>query len=478
MKRSSSSGLTRRVDSRAPAEASRAGARKARARRTVSNCLLAAALTLIGASTFLISASPAAGGGETVVTDAARHHPWGGTRGARDHATRGHRAAPAQSTPVAPPAAGTTAPAAPPSSSAPAPAATAAESTSAGSAAAVPASNAVRPPGGIAADCSTDVTDSLTRWVNSLPDGSSILFASNGCYLVNGSITVSNKAGLVIDGNGSTFKATRPVASPEMNRAQWHANYGRDLTFRNMTLVGIHPTSRPYDGAYEFDHNLFIRGTQGVLVDRIVARNAYGDNLAIAQGLDWETIPGDITITNSVFDGAGRMGVSCVACRDVTVDNNTISNTAIFSFDLEIEGHNWPGTNVRFTDNVISGTLGGAMFSIGAPVDWAGVDIRDVYIAGNRMTTYSDGSFDCTPAISLKDSRSHVTGLTIENNELNSITDGILVKNASDVVVRNNVIHHRDGCGGNVGVRLVAVSGGQVSGNTAVGFPIPYRQEP
>ncbi|MGY2083966.1 hypothetical protein [Blastococcus sp. SYSU DS0539] len=345
------------------------------------------------------------------------------------------------------------------------------------SAAGASPAGSLRPPADIATDCSADVTAPLTQWVNSLPDHSAVLFPQNGCYLVNGSITVTRKTGLTIDGNGSTFKATRPVPSPEENRAQWHFDYGADLTVKNMTLVGIHPTTQPYDGAYEYDHNLFIRGTKGVTVDRIAAKNAYGDNVAIAQGRDWTTIPSDITISNSVFDGAGRMGVSCVACQNVTVDRNQISNTAIFSFDLEIEGDNWPGKNVRFTNNVISGTLGGAMFSIGAPVNWSGVDVSDIYIAGNKMTTFANASFDCLPAISLGYSKSHVNGITIENNELNSISDGVLVKDASDVVVRNNVLNYRSGCGGTAGVHFVSVSGGQASGNTTSGFPTPFRED-
>lgn len=335
----------------------------------------------------------------------------------------------------------------------------------------------VQPPSSIAADCSGDVTDALTRWVNSVPDGSSVLFAAKGCYLVNGSVTVTRKTGLTFDGNGATFTATRTVSSPEVNRAQWHTDYGSDLTFENMTLVGVHPQTQAYNAAYEYDHNLFIRGTHGVRVDHVTARGAYGDNVAIAQGLDWSTIPSGITITNSVFDGAGRMGISCVACRDVTVDHDTISNTAIFSFDLEIEGNGWPGRNIRFTDNTVGGVIGGAMFSIGAPVNWSGVDVGGVTIAGNRMTSFADGSFDCDPAISLKDSLSHVDGLTIEGNELNSPSDGILVRNASGVVVRNNVIHFRDRCGGTAGVHLVSSPGAVVSGNTTTGFPRPLVAE-
>jgi parallel beta-helix repeat protein len=381
--------------------------------------------------------------------------------------------------PPTPAATGAPAPGAPPaaaSSSATPPAPARGTPAAAASSTYVPPANSLRPPASIATDCSADVTNQLTAWVDSVPDHSAILFAADSCYLVNGSITVTRKTGLIIDGNGSTFKATQLVASPETNRAQWHLNYGSDITLRNMELVGVHPPTQRYDGAYEYDHNVFIRGTDGVLVDRIDARNAYGDNLTITQGLDWTTIPGHITITNSVFDGAGRNALSCVACHDVTVDGNAISNTAMFSFDLEIEGDNWPGRNVRFTNNVISGELGGAMFSIGAPRDWSGEDISDIYIAGNKMTTFSNGSFDCYPAISLQDSKSHVRGMVIENNELYSISDGIIIKDASDVTVRNNVIHSERRCGSSAAVTFIGVSAGQVSGNVAPAFAVPHRE--
>src|SRR5437879_3489445 len=79
------------------------------------------------------------------------------------------------------------------------------------------AANAAVPPGagpvitvppGIAADCSVDVTTALNDWVAGAPDGATLQFGENACYLVEGTLVVKDRHGLTFDGNGATLQAT------------------------------------------------------------------------------------------------------------------------------------------------------------------------------------------------------------------------------------------------------------------------------
>ena len=62
-------------------------------------------------------------------------------------------------------------------------------------------------PSSIASDCSADTTSSLSKWISSVPDNSSLMLGKGACYRVDGSITISNRRSLLFDGNGSTLQA-------------------------------------------------------------------------------------------------------------------------------------------------------------------------------------------------------------------------------------------------------------------------------
>jgi hypothetical protein len=63
-------------------------------------------------------------------------------------------------------------------------------------------------PGFIPSDCSSDTTSALTSFINGVPDNSTIAFATNGCYLVQGTLEFRSRNGLTFEGNGATVKAT------------------------------------------------------------------------------------------------------------------------------------------------------------------------------------------------------------------------------------------------------------------------------
>ena len=60
-------------------------------------------------------------------------------------------------------------------------------------------------PASIPSDCSRDVSAELLAWIASVPDGSTLRFAANGCYRVDRTLTIQYRNGLTFEGNGATF---------------------------------------------------------------------------------------------------------------------------------------------------------------------------------------------------------------------------------------------------------------------------------
>ncbi|MGY2083161.1 hypothetical protein [Blastococcus sp. SYSU DS0539] len=325
-------------------------------------------------------------------------------------------------------------------------------------------------PADIAADCSTDVTAPLNQWLAGVPDRSEVLFAEQACYRVDGSLVLEGRSDLVIEGNGATFRAGVEVPTRETNRAQWHLNYGRGLVLRDMTLVGMNPAPR-FDPDNEFDHNVFIRGSSDVTVENVHGRGAYGDFVAIAHGLDRQTIPTGVRIRNSSAETVGRMGISCVACDGVTVENSVFHGIGYHVFDLEVEDDEWPTRGIRYTGNTI-GRHGHAFFSVGTPFQTFDNDVSDIVIADNLVTQpgASRGG-ECTPEISFVYSKVPVHDVVITGNSLVSHTDAIFVKDATGVVVRDNrATLVGPSCGDPVGIRTVSTPGADVRDNDLNGY--------
>jgi hypothetical protein len=329
--------------------------------------------------------------------------------------------------------------------------------------------SSVAVPPDIAADCSTDVSRALNSWLRSVPDGSEVRFAERGCYRVDTSLLLQDRSDLVIEGNGSTFRAETLVPTPETNRAQWWLDNGSRIALRNMTLVGMNPKPR-FNENNEFDHNVFIRGTSDVTIDGVHGRKAYGDFIAIAHGTDRETIPSGIEIRNSSAETVGRMAISCVACDGVTVEDSVFNDVGYHVFDLEVEDDGWPTRGIRYTGNTI-GRHGYAFFSVGTPYRTEDNDVSDILIADNFVTQPGATEGECVPAISFLYNKVPVRGVVIEGNSLVSRTDAIVVTRASDVVIRGNTATLvGPTCGDPVGIRTESTEGAQVSGNRLSGY--------
>ncbi len=235
-----------------------------------------------------------------------------------------------------------------------------------------------RVPSDIAKDCSRDVTVQLNQWIGSVSDGSELQFARRGCYRVDGTILISDRSRLVIDGRGSTFKA---VAKGGPNRKHFHLVDDRDITLRNLTVRGVNPDAGASADAYvpEFEqqHAFELRGTQGATLERVRAFDVHGDFVYIG---NTENGPSrDTRVVRSVFERSGRQGIAVTDGEGIVIEGNRIGEVPQAIFDLEPNIDTAGARRVRIADN----TTGDAQFWFSS--EGVGYNIGDVTITDNEM---------------------------------------------------------------------------------------------
>lgn len=321
-------------------------------------------------------------------------------------------------------------------------------------------------------DCSRDVTAEMNAWLASIPDGATADLAG-GCYRSNGTVDLVRRHGVTIEGGGATIKASRD-AREYANRAQLGLNLGSDITIRILTLQGTH-TVAGYDSTHEWDHNLRIFGTDGVLVDNVRFRNAWGDAVTVSPGGRWDAtgatavMARDVTVQNSSVDTTGRMGFACTGCKNLLIRDNTITNIGYHVVDVEVEGAPWSG-DVTLLRNRYSRTHL-ALLASGSGIGRN----RGPFIVRDNVRT--DDPTTCEPPIEIGQRGFSVGAVRITGNNLRSYNDGVEVRGASSVVISDNVVTVGGGGCGAVGVRLDATRGvdlrdnlsATVTGNTFQG---------
>ena len=101
----------------------------------------------------------------------------------------------------------------------------------------------------IKGDCSVAVEGKIMAWLATVPDGSTVQFGAGRCYGQDGTITLTGRNNLVIDGQGSEFRALTLGGD---HRSNWRFLNGRNLTVRNLAVRGSDPqgpTERASNGS-------------------------------------------------------------------------------------------------------------------------------------------------------------------------------------------------------------------------------------
>jgi hypothetical protein len=244
---------------------------------------------------------------------------------------------------------------------------------------------------GVDATGAGDVTDAINAVLAALPNGTTVRFPPNATYRIEGTLRVENKDGITIDGQGSLFFAAtdgNPARSsdPELsvryairNRAHWRVRRSRNITLRNMVIVGSSTSCGPdgtFDRAREAQHGIDIFGSADVLVERVDISRVWGDLVYVGG----PTPSTNVTVQDSRLVCSSRQGIAIVHADRVTFQRSHLDQARRTLIDLE---PNRTGDRLVGV-HILNNELGASRFhtvSIGGPR----ATVQDVTIDGNRL---------------------------------------------------------------------------------------------
>ena len=102
-------------------------------------------------------------------------------------------------------------------------------------------------PASVASDCSGDVTPALSKWISSVPDNSTLMLGKGACYQVDGSLAITNRRNLMLEGNGATLRAT----TKGHERTHFGIDNSENIIVRNLIVKGANPRAGATRAAYD-----------------------------------------------------------------------------------------------------------------------------------------------------------------------------------------------------------------------------------
>jgi chitodextrinase len=184
-------------------------------------------------------------------------------------------------------------------------------------------------PASIAADCSKDVTAELQSWINSVANGSTLVFGTGACYRLEGTLLMQGRSGLTFDGKGSTLRAS---TVGDGHRSNLRFKDGGGHAVRGFTIEGGYTKAGTHDTSLQWSHGIDSVGAQGLVVENVTIRNVGGDCVYLGLGSQ-RTV--DAVVRNVTCQGTGRNGVSFVAANRSRVEGGSYSAIGFIAFDVE-----------------------------------------------------------------------------------------------------------------------------------------------
>ena len=237
--------------------------------------------------------------------------------------------------------------------------------------AAPPKTTVYKVPSKIKSDCSAAVDDKISAWLASVPDNSTAQFGQGSCYGQNGTITLSGRRNLVIDGQGSEFRALSPGDS---HRSNWRFIGGATLTVRNVAVRGTNPLGG-YQAGFEWQHGFSIEGVQGMSLSNVQARETWGDGVYLDHSTNSPACGEDassarnVSISGATLERTGRQGVAVVDAENVTLQNSTVGPAALASVDIETDDDCEIARQITIAGNRFGANTWGVVASVGFGAD-------------------------------------------------------------------------------------------------------------
>jgi hypothetical protein len=306
-------------------------------------------------------------------------------------------------------------------------------------------------------DCSAPVEDKIMAWLATVPDGSTVQFEPGRCYGQDGTITLANRSGLVIDGQGSEFRALTPGGS---HRANWRLTRGGSLTLLNMAVRGSNPQGS-YDPAVEWQHGYSVEGVQGITLSNVQARDTWGDGVMLWRGASSPACGDDasstrnVIIAGSLIERSGRQGVAIVDAENVTLQDSIVGPVAWSSVDIETDENCEIARHVNIVRNQFGANRYGVIASVGFGGD---PQVGDVTVTDNTQTASTGLPGECwAPVRILSPDAIYRTGYVFRGNRFLARRNAFEFRRVRNIDVGSNnvTLTPTTGCGTRAGVLLV-----------------------
>jgi hypothetical protein len=339
-------------------------------------------------------------------------------------------------------------------------------------------------PKSIKSDCSVAVEAKVMAWLATVPDGSTARFGAGRCYGQDGTITLTGRNNLVVDGQGSEFRALTPGGS---HRANWRFVGGSNLTVRNLAVRGSNPQGR-YDPSVEWQHGFSVEGVQGMTLSNVQARETWGDGVDLWRSTSSHACGDDassarnVLIAGALLERIGRQGVAVVDGEQVTVQDSTIGPVAWANVDVETDDSCEIARHVTVAHNSFGTNGWGVIVNGGFGAD---PQVGDVTVTDNVQTapTVDTGILTPDPCRApvriLSPDGAYRGPYTFSGNHFLTPNNALVFRRAHDVQVSSNSVSFTPtaGCDTRTGVRLTDSHTVAITGNTFTGANSVYSAD-
>jgi len=320
-----------------------------------------------------------------------------------------------------------------------------------------PAPSVYKVPNKIPDNCSAPVDDRIMAWLATVPDGSTVQFGAGRCYGQDGTITLVGRKNLVIDGQGSEFRALTPG---DAGRANWRFTGGANLTVRNIAVRGSNPNGE-YVHEVEWQHGYSVEGVQGMTLSNVQARETWGDGVFLWHGASSPACGDDassarnVVISQATLERNGRQGVAIVDAENVTLQDSTVGPVAWWGVDMETDDDCEIARHVSILRNTFRATRYGAIGSVGFGGD---PQVGDVTVTDNTQTVEAGLPGECwAPVWILSPEVKYRTGYVFRGNRFLARRNAFEFRRVNNIDVSSNnvTLTPTTGCGKRAGVLLV-----------------------
>ena len=298
-------------------------------------------------------------------------------------------------------------------------------------------------------------------WLDTVPDGSTVQFGAGRCYGQDGTITLTDRKGLVIDGQGSEFRALTPG---EKHRANWRFVGGSDLTVRNMAVRGSNPDGL-YEPAIEKQHGYSLEGVQGIRLSNVKARETWGDGVYLGKRRpsacgDPASSTRNVLITRALLERNGRQGVAVVDAEWVTLQDSTVGPVAWANVDIEPDVDCQIARHITVARNSFGANGTGVIDN--PPVAGGNPQVGDVRVIDNVQTEPIDSGilaalFPCRAPVQIRSRGRLPRRLQVAGNRFIARDAAFIFTRVRNIKVTSNTVIFRtpiSGCNNRAGVYL------------------------